>query len=136
SIPNVSLALGIVVAPIFARIARGATISVRDSRMIESSVLLGARPLHTLRKDILPLVLRPVLAYALVAVSMLVVAEASLSYLGLGVPRPDPTLGNMISAGQDQIDRAPHVVFAPATVLFLIILALNVLGEHVQERLR
>ena len=61
-------------------------------------------------------------------------AEASLSYLGLSIPRPEPTLGNMISVGQNGFEEHPHLVFIPAVALFTTVLALNLVDEQLQRR--
>ena len=66
-------------------------------------------------------------------VTVLIVAEASLSFLGLGIQRPDPTWGNMIAAGQDDFDKHPHLVFAPGVTMFLTVFALNRVGERARQ---
>lgn len=133
SVPNVTLALIIVVVPVFARVARGATMVVAQQEYIQAATVLGSRSSRILIRDVAPAIAQSLISYALVMVSMLVVAEASLSYLGLGIPRPEPTLGNMISAGKDQFDKHPHLVFAPAVALFLTVLSLNLLGEYLRR---
>lgn len=133
TVPNVTAALIVVVIPTFARMARGSTMVVAQHEYVQASRVLGARHPRILLRDIVPAIAQPLISYALVMVSMLVVAEASLSYLGLGIPRPEPTLGNMISAGKDDFDRAPHLVFCPALALFLTVLSLNLLGEHLRK---
>jgi peptide/nickel transport system permease protein len=75
-----------------------------------------------------------VTAYSFVLVAVLIVAEASLSYLGLSIKRPNPTWGNMIAAGQESFNRHPHLVFGPGIVLFLTVFALNRVGEAASAR--
>lgn len=133
TVPNVTAALIVVVIPTFARVARGSTMVVAQHEYVQAAKVLGARHRRILLRDVTPAIAQPLLSYALVMVSMLVVAEASLSYLGLGIPRPEPTLGNMISAGKDQFDTSPHLVFCPALALFLTVLSLNLLGEHLRR---
>lgn len=133
TVPNVTAALTVVVIPTFARMARGSTMVVAQQEYVQAARVLGARHWRILLRDIVPAIAQPLISYALVMVSMLVVAEASLSYLGLGIPRPEPTLGNMISAGKDDFDRVPHLVFSPALALFLTVLSLNLLGEHLRK---
>lgn len=133
TVPNVTAALIVVVIPTFARVARGSTMVIARQEYVQAAKVLGARNRRILVRDIVPAIAQPLISYALVMVSMLVVAEASLSYLGLGIPRPEPTLGNMVSAGKDQFDTSPHLVFCPALVLFVTVLALNLLGEHLRR---
>lgn len=133
TVPNVTAALIVVVIPTFARVARGSTMVVAQHEYVQAAKVLGARHRRILLRDVVPAIAQPLLSYALVMISMLVVAEASLSYLGLGIPRPEPTLGNMISAGKDQFDTSPHLVFCPALALFLTVLSLNLIGEHLRK---
>ena len=80
-------------------------------------------------REVAPNIVAPVLSYSFMLVAVLIVAEASLSYLGLSIPRPEPTWGNMISAGQPDFERYPYLVGIPAFVLFLTVLSFNQLGE-------
>lgn len=133
TVPNVTAALIVVVIPVFARVARGSTLVIAQQEYIQAAKVLGSGHWRILMRDVVPAIAQSLISYALVMVSMLVVAEASLSYLGLGIPRPEPTLGNMISAGKDQFDTSPHLVFAPSLALFLTVLSLNLLGEHLRK---
>jgi peptide/nickel transport system permease protein len=131
---NITVALAIVSAPVYVRLARATAIVVSQREFVVAARVLGARNRHIIRKDIAPGVLRPLLSYAFVMVAAMIVAEASLSFLGLGIARPDPTLGNMINAGQADFETYPHLVFTPATALFLTVLSLNLVGEELQRR--
>jgi peptide/nickel transport system permease protein len=86
-------------------------------------------------REILPNVMVPVSAFALVICAVLIVAEGSLSFLGLGVRPPDPSWGGMISLGYANMADAPWLVFVPAIFLFLTVLSLNTVGEWVRSRL-
>ena len=77
----------------------------------------------------------PIVSYSFVVAAALIVAEASLSFLGLGIQRPTPTWGNMIAAGQVDFQRDPHLVAVPGLVLFLTVFALNQVGEGLRHRL-
>ncbi|HRE02683.1 MAG TPA: ABC transporter permease [Ilumatobacteraceae bacterium] len=133
TVPNVTMALMVVVIPVFARVARASTLVVAQQDYIQAAKVIGATHRRILVRDVIPAIVQSLISYALVMVSMLVVAEASLSYLGLGIPRPEPTLGNIISAGKDQFNKHPHLVFGPALALFLTVLSLNLLGEHLRK---
>jgi peptide/nickel transport system permease protein len=76
----------------------------------------------------------PVLSYSFIVVAVVIVAEGSLSYLGVGVPSPQPSWGGMIAAGQRKLKTDPHLVFVPAIVMFLTVLALNRFGEWARKR--
>lgn len=132
---NMTLALALVTIPIYVRLARANTMVVSQREFVLAARALGAKDRHIILRDIAPSVLRPMLSYAFVVVAVIIVAEASLSFLGLGIPRPEPTLGNLISAGQRDFERHPHLVFGPAIALFMLVLALNRLGEEAQRRL-
>ncbi|HWL44785.1 MAG TPA: ABC transporter permease [Ilumatobacter sp.] len=132
---NTTLALSVVAIPVYVRLARSTAIVVSQREFVTAARAIGAKDRHIIIRDIIPIVVRPVMAYGFVMIAALIVAEASLSFLGLGIPRPKPTLGNMISAGQSDFDRYPHLVFAPAIVLLITVLCLNQVGEYVQEKL-
>jgi len=134
NVVNITVALAIVSAPVYVRLARATAIVVAQREFVVAARALGAKDRHIIRHDIAPGVLRPLLSYGFVMVAAMIVAEASLSFLGLGIPRPEPTLGNMINAGQSDFETYPHLVFAPAAALFLTVLSLNLVGEELQRR--
>ena len=130
--PNVTtmtLALGVLAMPTFYRLTRANTMVFAQRGFVLASRALGARTMRVLLREIVPNVMLSALSYAFIVVAVMVVAEASLSFLGLGIARPQPTWGNMIAAGQQDIDRNPHLVFVPGAVLFLTVLALNRVGD-------
>lgn len=135
NVRNMTFALALVTIPIYIRLARANTLVVCQREFVLAARSLGAKSRHIILRDIAPSVIRPMLSYAFVVIAVIIVAEASLSFLGLGIPRPEPTLGNLISAGQRDFDRYPHLVFGPAAALFVTVLALNRLGEEAQRRL-
>lgn len=85
--------------------------------------------------EILPNLVAPLAAYSMLMVAVAIIGEAALSFLGLSVPPPQPTLGGMIAAERANLVRAPWSVFGPATFLFLTILSLNIVGDQVQRRI-
>ena len=135
NVRNTALALGVLSVPTFFRLARANAIAFSQRDFVLASHAVGATGARTLRREIVPNVLLSVMSYAFIMVAVLIVAEASLSYLGLGIQRPQPTWGNMISAGQTDFDEHAHLVFAPGLVLFLTVLSLNRLGDHLRRRL-
>ncbi|HEY8526416.1 MAG TPA: ABC transporter permease [Acidimicrobiales bacterium] len=129
SVRNVTIGLAVLSIPIYVRLARANTLRYAERDFVVMARALGGRDRRILFRELLPNVLPPLVSYGFVVVAVLVVAEASLSYLGLSVQRPNPTWGNLIAAGEDSFDRHPHLVFAPGIVLFLTVFALNRVGE-------
>ncbi len=129
SVPNVTAGLAILGVPIYIRLSRANTLAISKREFITSARVLGASDRRLLFREILPNLVPSLLSYAFVVIAVMIAAEASLSYLGLSIRRPEPTWGNMISAGQDSFDRHPHLVFAPGVVLFLTVFSLNRIGE-------
>lgn len=129
SVRNVTLGLAVLGIPLYIRIARANTMVAMQKDYVLQARVLGARNGRLMFKEVLPNVVSALLSYGFVVVAVLIVAEASLSYLGLSVQRPNPTWGNMIAAGQDGFQRHPHLVFVPGLVLFLTVFALTRIGE-------
>jgi peptide/nickel transport system permease protein len=134
NVVNITLALTVVSVPTYIRLARANTMVVGQREFVLAARALGLRNRTILAKDVAPNVMKPLLSYAFVVTAVIIVAEASLSFLGLGIPRPEPTLGNMIASGQSDFETIPHLVFVPATALFLTVLSLNRMGEEAQQR--
>ena len=85
--------------------------------------------------ELLPNVFVPLFSYAFIVIAVLIVAEASLSFLGLGIPQPSPTWGNMIAEGRGgEFEEIPHIVIVPATALFITVLSFNLVGERLRAR--
>ena len=129
SLFNVMLALGILLVPGYARVARANTLTFAQREFVVAARALGASHVRILRKEILPNVLLPLLAYSFIIVALVIVLEGVLSFLGLGVPHPAPSWGSMINDGRELLDESPHVSFIPAGVMFLTVLSFNLLGD-------
>ena len=134
TLPNVTLALGIMVVPSFARLVRANAMTYSKRDFVTAARSLGAGEIRIMLREVAPNILPAIFSYSFMLVAVLIVAEASLSYLGLSIPRPEPTWGNMISAGQSDFQRYPFLVGIPATVLFLTVLSFNQLGEAAGRR--
>jgi peptide/nickel transport system permease protein len=134
SVRNITLAIGILAIPAFTRISRASALTVSEREFVLASRGLGARTPRILLREIAPNVVPSLAAYALVIVAVAIIVEASLSFLGLGVPPPQPTWGGLISSGKPDLGRAPHISLIPAGVMFLTVLSLNFLGEEFQQR--
>jgi peptide/nickel transport system permease protein len=122
SLAVVSISLGFLLIPAFARVSRANTLNF-------------AQRLRIIVREILPNVILPVAAYALVVVAFAIVVEGALSFLGLSVPSPMPSWGGMIAQGREELAVSPHVSFVPATVMFFTVLAFNIVGDTLRSRL-
>ena len=134
SLRNLVVALAILTTPAFVRLARANTMVFANREFIRAARGMGARHRRIIARELLPNVALPVASYAFVLIAVVLVAEGSLSFLGLGVPPPRPSWGEMISTGRNDLDRAPHVVFVPAAFMFLTVWSFNVLGDHARRR--
>ncbi len=134
-IGNVVIALSLVGWVGFARLARAQTLSVKQREHITAARALGTPSLAIMRRHVLPLILAPLIVEATFAVAGVVIAEAGLSFLGLGVQPPDPSWGSMIRDGARYMLVAPHMVMAPGMAVFAVVLAVNLLGDRLRDRL-
>jgi peptide/nickel transport system permease protein len=134
SLVAISLVIGFLSIPIYARVARANTLSVAQREFILSARAMGARPSRLLVSEVLPNVILPLLAYALVATGVIVILEGSLAFLGLSVPPPAPTWGSMIAEGKRHLEASPHVAIIPAVAMFLTVLSLNLVGDRLRGR--
>jgi peptide/nickel transport system permease protein len=134
SLKTLILGLSIVALPSFVRLARAGTIQVCANDYIRASRGLGASRARILVREIGPNMVGTVISYAIVHMGGVMLAEASLSFLGLGIPSPTPSWGGMIKAGQNQLSVYPYLIFVPAAVMFLTIVSLNLVGENLRGR--
>lgn len=134
SVRNVTLAIAFYTVPAYARMARAGTLRVRTQNFVRAAEMFGARGFYIGTRHILPNVLFLMLTYALVLIGIAMVIEASLSFLGLGVPPPQPSWGQLIAMGKQDISDAPHIALVPGAFLFLTITAFNRLGDVLQTR--
>lgn len=134
SLRSLVISLGLLCVPSFARLARANTLAFAQREFVTASRALGGRALRIVFREILPNVVLPVASYAFVIAAVVIVAEGSLSFLGLGIPPPSPSWGGMISTAKDRLGTQPHLVFIPAVTMFLTIFALNVVGDRARTR--
>lgn len=135
SLAKVIIAMGILFVPACARLVRAQALRFVDREFVLAAKASGMPDWRVIVQEILPNLLPPMLAYALLMVAIAIIGEAALSFLGLSVPPPQPSLGGMISAERGALGLQPWAVFGPAMILFLTILSLNVLGDQWQRRL-
>jgi peptide/nickel transport system permease protein len=126
--------LGFLTIPAFMRVARANTLVFAEREFVLAARAMGATHARVLTLEILPNVMIPMLIYALLVVSRIIVIEGVLSFLGLSVPPPQPTWGNMIADGQTDLATLPYVPFIPSTLMFLTVLSINLIGERLRAR--
>lgn len=134
-IVNGVIALSVVGWVGFARLARAQTLTVKHHDHVLAAQALGASTLRIFRIHILPIIAAPLIVETTFAIAATVIAEASLSFLGLGVQPPDPSWGSMIRDGTRFMLVAPHMVLAPAIAIFLVVLSINVLGDLLRDKM-
>ena len=120
------------IAPI-ARVVRAATLSWASQDFVLAARTLGARDGRVLFREILPNVAPSFVSYSLIIMAGLIVVEGSVAFLGLSVPPPTPTWGDMINKGRTNLDVAAHISLMPAIVMFVTVLALNFVGDRLQQ---
>jgi peptide/nickel transport system permease protein len=129
------LVLGVAAWILFARVVRGEVLVIREREYILASRAVGASDLRIMVFHILPNVASPIIVMASFTFSMLIIAEASLSFLGLGVQPPLPSLGNMLAAAREYMEVAPWYSIAPGVPILLVVLGANLLGDWLRDRL-
>jgi peptide/nickel transport system permease protein len=135
SLTNAMIAIGISATPIFARLTRGAVIHVKVEDYIEAARALGASPLRQALRHVLPNIAAPLIVQATLAIAAAVIAEASLSFLGLGQQPPAPSWGSMLNTAKNYVDNAPWMAIWPGLSIFLLVLAFNLLGDGLRDAL-
>jgi peptide/nickel transport system permease protein len=132
---NAMLAIGIAALPIFLRLTRAAALAVRAEDYVESARAVGASPLRIAFRHMLPNMLPPLLVQASVMAAAAIIAEASLSFLGLGQQPPAPSWGSMLNAAQRHMVAAPWMAIAPGAMIFLLVISLNLFGDGLRDAL-
>jgi peptide/nickel transport system permease protein len=129
------LAVGIVFAPRFARLVRGLVLSVREETFIEASRSIGTPTSRILRRQILPNVLSPLVVQVSLSLGFAMLAEAALSFLGLGVRPPQSSWGSMLQNAYRNINESAFLAIAPGIMIMLSVLAFNLLGDGIRDSL-
>src|SRR5690606_30060191 len=133
TLTNVVVGLDVIYLPTFVQLARAITLVFTKREFVLAARAGGAHSGRIVRRDILPNVAVPVFAYSFVIVAHLIVAEGTLSFLGLGIPPPRPSWGAMIAEGRQYLANFPHIVLIPSAVLFLTVLSMNIVGDRLRE---
>lgn len=135
SLQTMMIGLTLIVVPTFVRLSRATTIAWNSREFIRAARNMGAGNTRIIARELLPNVLPPIATYLPIVIAALIVAEGSLSFLGLGIPPPTPSWGGMIASGKDVIANYPALVFIPAGVIFLTVFSLNQAGDFLRVRL-
>jgi oligopeptide transport system permease protein len=135
SLTNIIIAIAVTRWMDMARLVRGQTLGLREREFIEAAKASGAKPMKILFGHILPNALGPIIVQATFGVPAAILFEAFLSFLGLGVPPPQPSWGSMAADGIAAIRIAPHIVIFPSIALSLTLMAFNFLGDGLRDAL-
>ncbi len=132
---NSMIAVSMVGIPYYARIVRSSVLALREQEFVHAARLIGAAHKRILIQHVLPNTLAPLIVAATLDVGFMITAAAGLSFLGLGAQPPTAEWGVMLSQGRQFIRNAPHLSILPGTAIFLVILALNFLGDGLRDAL-
>lgn len=132
---NTMIAIGIGGIPGYARLVRGEVLALLEREHITAAQSLGARPLRVMAKHLTPLLISSLIVYSTAQLARAILAEAGLSYLGLGVQPPFPSWGGMIASGQRFFLTNPYMAIYPGTAIMVLVIALNVLGDSLRDAL-
>jgi peptide/nickel transport system permease protein len=119
----------------YARLVRAQVLAVREREFVEAARALGARDIHIITRHILPNIIQPVIVQAAIGMAGAVLAEATMSFLGLGVPPPTASWGSMLNDARSHLFDAPHLVLFPAVTVMLAVLAFNFIGDALRDLL-
>jgi peptide/nickel transport system permease protein len=132
---NAMIAIGVSTAPRFMRVARAATIDAASNDYVEAARALGNPPWRVAMRHVLPNIVPPVLVQGTLAIAAAIIAEASLSFLGLGQQPPDPSWGSMLNSAQRFLSQAPWLAVFPGLAIFLCVLSFNLVGDGLRDAL-
>ena len=132
---NVVLTIAVLYIPLFARIAYGSALRVRELEFVEAARALGADDLRILRTAFLPNMTAPLTVQFSLSLGFAILLESGLSFLGLGPPPPAPSWGRMVSTGRNFMELQPYLVVFPSVVIAMTILAFNLLGDGLRDQL-
>ena len=135
SLTNAMIAIGLSAVPIFIRIARGQTLAVKTEDYIDGARVAGVATPAILWRYVMPNILAPIVVQATLTVATAIIAEASLSFLGLGQQPPAPSWGSMLNTAKNFMEQAPWLALWPGVAIFLVVLGFNLLGDGLRDAL-
>ncbi|HLJ04983.1 MAG TPA: ABC transporter permease [Acetobacteraceae bacterium] len=135
NLTNAMIAIGVSTAPRFMRVARAATLDASSNDYVEAARAIGNPGWRVAVRHILPNIVPPVLVQGTLAIAAAIIAEASLSFLGLGQQPPDPSWGSMLNSAQRFLEQAPWLAVFPGLAIFLVVLSFNLVGDGLRDAL-
>jgi len=135
SLTNAMIAIGISATPVFIRLTRAQVLAAKSEDYVEAARALGNPHLRIALRHILPNIVAPLIVQATLAIAAAVIAEASLSFLGLGQQPPAPSWGSMLNTARNYVDQAPWMAVWPGLSIFLLVLSFNLLGDGLRDAL-
>ncbi|MDR7550764.1 MAG: ABC transporter permease [Armatimonadota bacterium] len=135
SLFNLVIAIGIVYTPQFARVARAAALTVRGLEFVDAARALGLSNARIIARHVIPNVLAPVTVQISLSLSLAILSESALSFLGLGTQPPTPSWGNMLSEGRQFLELAPWNAVFPGLAIMVVVLGFNLLGDGLRDLL-
>ena len=135
SLTNAMIAIGVSATPIFVRLTRAQVLNVKTEDYVEAARALGNPPWRVAVRHVLPNVTAPLIVQSTLAIAAAVIAEASLSFLGLGQQPPAPSWGSMLNTAKNYVDNAPWMAIWPGLAIFGLVLAFNLLGDGLRDAL-
>jgi peptide/nickel transport system permease protein len=133
SLSNAMIAIGVSATPVFIRLTRAQVLAVKVEDYVEAARALGNPPWRIALRHVLPNAISPLIVQATLAIAAAVIAEASLSFLGLGQQPPAPSWGSMLNTAKNYIDNAPWMAIWPGLSIFLLVLCFNLLGDGLRD---
>jgi peptide/nickel transport system permease protein len=135
SLTNAMVAIGVAATPVFIRLTRAQVLAVKLEDYVEAARAVGNSHLRIALRHVLPNVLPPIIVQATLAIAAAVIAEASLSFLGLGQQPPAPSWGSMLNTAKNYVENAPWMAVWPGLSIFLLVLSFNLLGDGLRDAL-
>ena len=132
---NVIIAVALASVPVFARLARASTLSVRESEYVTAARVIGVSDARMLLLHVLPNITAPLIVMSTTRIAAVILTASGLSFLGLGAQPPSPEWGAMLSAGRSHLTSNPHVAISPGIAIMLVVLGFNLLGDGLRDAL-
>ncbi len=130
---SIVIAIAIVYTPIFARVVRGSTLTLKNVEYVQAAVASGAPSSRVIRRHLLPNIAAPILVQLTLSLSGAIILEAALSFLGLGAVPPTPSLGSMLSENRVYMELAPWTVLYPGLTLAVLVFGINLVGDAIRD---
>jgi peptide/nickel transport system permease protein len=133
SLVNVMIAVGINAVPLYARLARSTTLSIKEKEFVEASRAIGCQESRILFRHIFPNCLSPLIVFSTLQIGTAILSASILSFLGLGIQPPDPEWGQMVNQGRGWLRDAPHIATYPGLAIFFVVMGFNLLGDGLRD---